>query len=153
MIKQLRLSLLTMLALMISISLGFAVVTIETVAQEKDGLELVQTQLSIDDILNKDRKQIEKKIGKKLKLKERIALKVMKKRMKRALKKGKSKKQVKQALARGDFQFHVGGFFLGFLLGLIGVLIAYIFMEKPAIKSAWLGLGVVLVLVLLGAIL
>lgn len=39
--------------------------------------------------------------------------------------------------------FHFGGFFLGFLLGIYGVVIAYLIGEKNVIKSAWWGFGVV----------
>lgn len=38
--------------------------------------------------------------------------------------------------------FHWGGLALGFLLGLIGVGIAYLFSKNPAVKrSSWYGLG------------
>ena len=41
-----------------------------------------------------------------------------------------------------DEIFHWGGLALGFLLGLIGVGIAYLFSKNPAVKrSSWYGLG------------
>lgn len=42
--------------------------------------------------------------------------------------------------------FHIGGLLLGFLLGLIGVGIAYVFSKNPALRrSSWYGLGIWLV--------
>lgn len=48
--------------------------------------------------------------------------------------------------------FNIGGFALGFFLGLIGVLIAYVFIKDAnLIKWSWIGLGAVLVIILLAA--
>lgn len=47
--------------------------------------------------------------------------------------------------------FHAGGFFLGFLLGLIGVLIAYLINDdkrRNRVKWAWIGWGVFVVIYL-----
>jgi hypothetical protein len=64
-----------------------------------------------------------------------------------------NKKMDKIAAAMaGDTGFHLGGFALGFLLGLIGVLIAYLIKDdyKPnRVKWAWIGFGVGLVLYLI----
>jgi hypothetical protein len=54
--------------------------------------------------------------------------------------------------ADGTTGFHVGGFTLGFLLGLIGVLIAYLINDdkkKNRVKWSWIGAGVGLLLWLL----
>ncbi len=55
----------------------------------------------------------------------------------------------------GDGGFHLGGFALGFLIGLIGVLIAYLIKDekKPnRVKWAWIGLAGVVVLYLILAL-
>ena len=57
-----------------------------------------------------------------------------------------------QASPVGNVDFNFGGFFLGFLLGLIGVGLAYIFSDDEVFRrSAWYGLGtwVILLLILL----
>lgn len=49
----------------------------------------------------------------------------------------------------GTTGFHFGGFALGFFLGLIGVLIAYLIKDdkkKNRVKWAWIGLAVIFVL-------
>lgn len=155
--KQFKFLLLTtfLLIALVNISYSAAYVinpTSETETVSNDS-KLLKDQLTIDDVLTKNRKGIEKKLGKKLKLKERIALKLMKRKLKRKLRKGKSKADLKKDFARDKSEFNVGAFFLGLLLGLIGVLLAYIFMEKDQAKSAWKGFGVLVILVLLSLIL
>ena len=50
----------------------------------------------------------------------------------------------------GNVEFNFGGFILGFLLGLIGVALAYIFSSDDAFRrSAWYGLGTWLILLLI----
>ena len=41
-----------------------------------------------------------------------------------------------------ESMFNLGGFLLGLLLGIYGVIIAYLIKDKKAIKSSWWGLGV-----------
>lgn len=71
----------------------------------------------------------------------------------------KSKSLIKAAektAADGTTGFHLGGFALGFLLGLIGVLIAYLINDdkkQNRVKWAWIGLGVVVVIIIIGALL
>lgn len=52
--------------------------------------------------------------------------------------------------AASGSDFHIGGFALGFLLGLLGVVLAYIFSKNQSLrKSSWYGLLAVVILVLL----
>ena len=49
----------------------------------------------------------------------------------------------------GKTGFHIGGFALGFLLGLIGIVIAYVInddFKKNRVKWAWIGWGIFVVL-------
>jgi len=57
-------------------------------------------------------------------------------------------------MVNGDTGFHLGGFALGFLLGIIGVLIAYLINDDNKAnrrKWAWIGFGILIVLVLIFA--
>lgn len=66
-----------------------------------------------------------------------------------------NKKKLTKVLTRinaGETGFHVGGFALGFLVGLVGVLIAYLIKDdykRNRVKWAWIGFGVILVINLL----
>ena len=52
----------------------------------------------------------------------------------------------------GESSFNFGGFILGFLFGIIGVALAYIFSDdKVFIKSTWKGFGILLIIILLAA--
>ncbi len=58
-----------------------------------------------------------------------------------------NKKIIKAIQADNSVGFHIGGFALGFLVGLIGILIAYLIKGDPGvdrnrIKWAWIGFGV-----------
>ena len=49
--------------------------------------------------------------------------------------------------------FNIGGFVLGLLLSVIGVLIAYLIGDTNVIKWAWIGFAVFLVIFLLAVLL
>jgi hypothetical protein len=85
--------------------------------------------------------EIEAKKGSKLNWKEKLAFKLLKKKVESKMKPD-GKKKTKA--------IDVVGFILGFLLGLIGVLLAYIIDKEKYIPSAWYGFlaAVVLYLVL-----
>ena len=61
-------------------------------------------------------------------------------------------KKMKKAFADGESGFNIGGFALGFLLGLLGVLIAYLINDdnkQNRRKWAWIGLGAAVLLSLI----
>ena len=144
--NQLKLTLFFLLTILFvsqnSFSVNKKVIPSNTAIEKIGEVDLSAIQdMNLQDFLNMSAKEIGKKRGKKLKFKERIALGLAKRKIKKALKKGKSEEEIKEMLASGGGDFHVGGFLLGFLLGLIGVLIAYIAV-KDGIKWAWIGLGI-----------
>ena len=100
------------------------------------------------EFVNISPKQIQSRTGKKLKFKERMVLKMVQSGAKRQLKKD-------GALNFEDlsYDFSLGGFLLGFILGLLGVLIAALGFPKNVLKSALLGLVIWVGLLLLGLVL
>jgi len=101
----------------------------------------------------------EKLAGKKMRWIDRIGFKLAQRQLRNSINADgtvNSKRLAKLASRKdGETGFHVGGFALGFLLGLIGVLIAYLINDDKKsnrVKWAWIGVGVLLVLILLTAL-
>jgi uncharacterized membrane protein len=92
----------------------------------------------VEKITYNDLKTIfEQQKGRKLSLVEKIALRVMPKKMN------------KVEATRAAKEFKVGGFLLGLLLGLIGVLIAYLALGNEHGMSSLYGLAVIVVIAVL----
>lgn len=58
-------------------------------------------------------------------------------------------KKVKKRKKGEPFKFNVGAFFMGFLLGILGCILAAALYDKNAVKSAFIGFGALAILVLL----
>ena len=104
----------------------------------------VITMQELADISTKD---FEKMTGSKLNFANRMLFKAAQRQVRRSINDDgtvnnkKVEKFYKKYGGGGDF--NIGGFALGFLLGLIGVLIAYLIdngKNRPLIKWAWIGL-------------
>jgi hypothetical protein len=93
--------------------------------------------------------------GKKMRFFDKIGFKLSQKKLRSSIRPDgnfNSKRFTKALKRGGETGFHFGGFALGFFLGLVGVLIAYLIKDdyKPnRVKWAWLGLGIFLVIYLL----
>lgn len=154
------------LTVMLCQTVGAAFVTSDRMLASEIMFPLGNTGKSISmlDLSEIPVKDFEALTGTKMKWTERMMFKSAQKELRRSinddgtLNNKKIEKFYKKHKGEADVTagFNVGGFALGFLLSIIGVLLAYIINAKdPANfrKWAWIGFGVSLVLYLLFAIL
>ena len=155
-IKILSFSLI-MAVLMISLSSSIPVSKEETVLEKKvsnDNISMLSTMTN-KQFLTLSPQTYYKLTGIKMSFKERMALRIAQKNIRTEIKSKSIEENAtinyEMAVGNGESSFRIGGFILGFLLGLIGVGLAYIFSnDKDFIRSTWKGLGgwVILLLVL-----
>ena len=103
--------------------------------------------ISVMDLSTMKVKEFETLAGKKLSLFDKLSFKLGQRELRKSINPDgtmNSKKLEKFTQKAGEGGgFHFGGFALGFLLGLIGVLIAYLINDdkkKSRVKWSWLGL-------------
>ena len=155
-IKTLSFSLI-MAVLMISLSSSIPVSKEETVLEKSmsnDNISML-SKMTNKQFLTLSPQTYYKLTGKKMSFKERMALRIAQKNIRTEIKSKSIEENAtvnyEMAVGNGENSFRIGGFILGFLLGLIGVGLAYIFSDdKDFIRSTWKGLGawVILLLVL-----
>jgi hypothetical protein len=110
-------------------------------------------QLSSEDLLALTPAKYEELTGEKLGLKGKLALYLLKKEVKKS---GTTEPiQLEEELANNDGGFNLIGFLAGFLLAFLGVLLVFLLASnnKDMKRSAWLGLGVLLLLALISVVL
>ena len=104
--------------------------------------------ISIEELSVIKSKDFEELSGKKMRLIDKVGFSMAQKQLRKTINRdgtfnNKKAEKFLSKYADGSSGFHAGGFFLGFLLGLIGVLIAYLIKDdkkKNRVKWAWLGL-------------
>lgn len=109
--------------------------------------------MTVKEFLALTPKQYEALTGKKLTLSQKVSLKIAQARVKKMAKKNKQVDLYKFDSGIDTSDFSVGGFVLGLLLGIIGVLIAYLIGDRSVIKWSWIGFAVWVGIVLLVLIL
>lgn len=116
--------------------------------------------ISLQDLSVIKLKDFEALTGKKMKLTDKLGFALSQKQLRKSINPDGTfnKKKVEKyfnKMAEGSGGFHAGGFFLGLLLGLIGVLIAYLIKDdkkKTRVKWAWIGWVVWLVILLIAVV-
>ena len=103
--------------------------------------------ITLQDLADMNAAEYAKLTGKKMKFFDRVGFKIAQKKLRSSINHDgtlNSKKLEKNFRKMADGGgFHLGGFALGFLLGLIGVLVAYLLnddLKSSRVKWAWLGL-------------
>lgn len=104
-------------------------------------------QLTVDAIVKMNPREFSEAIGHKLSLKEKVVFRLAQRELRKEIKnenlQSDTTLDVQQMMADGEKGFYFGGFILGLLLGLIGVLISYLMKKDKAFtRSAWIGWGV-----------
>jgi hypothetical protein len=116
--------------------------------------------ISLDEISRINVKDFESLTGKKMSLTDKIGFKISQRQLKKSINPDGSfnKKKIEKyfnKMAEGGGGFHIGGFALGFLLGLIGVLIAYLINDdkkRDRVKWAWIGCAIIVVIVIIASL-
>jgi hypothetical protein len=118
-------------------------------------------KISLLDLTKIDVKSFETLSGRHLNFFDRFGFKLAQKKLRKSINADGTidNKKLDKFLDEGDHTtgFHLGGFALGFLVGLIGVLIAYLINDenkKNRVKWAWIGfcIGLVLYIILIVAV-
>lgn len=110
-------------------------------------------QLSSEDLLALTPAKYQELTGVKLGLKGKLALYLLKKEVKNT---GTTEPiQLEEELANTEGGFNLLGFLAGFLLAFLGVLLVFLLASnnKAMKRSAWLGLGVLALVILIGVVL
>lgn len=116
--------------------------------------------ISLEKISTMNASEFEKISGKKLGFVEKIAFKIGQHKLKKSINadgtvNNKKLEKLLRKSVDGETGFHLGGFALGFLLGLIGVLIAYLINDdkkRNRRKWAWFGFGIWVAILLIVAL-
>jgi hypothetical protein len=116
--------------------------------------------INLQELANIKVADLEKLTGKKMRWIDRMQFKLAQRKLRHSINEdGIVTNKKLAAMGRktldGETGFHFGGFALGFFLGLIGVLIAYLINDDKKsnrVKWAWIGVGVIVVIVILASI-
>jgi hypothetical protein len=153
--NTLRISLLAFLMMIFNLSTSaLTTPSTEPVPPKSDNTVAAPlSNMSVQDFLALTPKKYRELTGEKLSLTQKIALKLAQKKVKRAIKNNEKVDMAAMAGGLDTSDFNIGGFVLGLLLSVIGVLIAYLIGDTNVIKWAWIGFAVFLVIFLLAVLL
>jgi hypothetical protein len=106
-------------------------------------------KISLQELSTIHMKDLQTLMGKKISFAEKVSFTIAQRKIRNSIsydgtiESGKLKKLFKKR--GGETGFHLGGFALGFFVGLIGVLIAYLINDDykhNRVKWAWIGFGI-----------
>lgn len=110
-------------------------------------------KISLMDLSKINVKEFETISGRHLNFIDRLGFKLSQRKLRNSIKADGTidNKNLAKYMEQGDHTtgFHLGGFALGFLVGLVGVLIAYLINDdnkRNRVKWAWIGFGIFVVI-------
>lgn len=126
---------------------------VTSVSLPPDSATSLKTGLTISELSKMSFKEFRQLTGNQGKLKDRMAFLMLKKEIKKQVKLGNGSQQVApmihDMMSDSRFKFKIWGFLAGLLLGLLGVALVYIISrDKHVHTSAWIGLGVLVIVAL-----
>jgi uncharacterized protein YgiM (DUF1202 family) len=107
------------------------------------------SQMNVEEFLALTPKKYKELTGEKLSFGQKISLKIAQKKIRKALKNNEKIDSATMANAVDTSDFNIGGFVLGLLLNVVGVLIAYLIGDTNVIKWAWIGFAISMAIFLL----
>jgi hypothetical protein len=144
--------------LVLSISHGSSVVPPPKVNAKNVFIPIGQTgnKISVFDLSTISAPDLQKLTGRKMGLLEKISFKMAQRKLRHGINEDGTfnQKSVARFFRDCETGFHIGGFALGFFLGLIGVLIAYLIKDdckQNRVKWSWIGLLALLAILLVAA--
>ena len=116
--------------------------------------KLSLSNMSVENFLKLSKSDLKELNGGSITFKERLVFKQLQSELRKEVKLEKIKSSdlinIESLAEERGSQFKIGGFILGFLLGLIGVALAHIFsQDKGFRRSSWQGLGAWIILLLI----
>ena len=109
--------------------------------------------MTVKDFLALTPKKYKELTGKRMTNPQKVSLKLAQYKVKKMVKQNKQVDLYKFTPAIDDSDFSIGGLVLGLLLGIIGVLIAYLIGDSAVVKWAWIGFAIWVGIVLLAILL
>ena len=153
----LKLSLLSATIFVFTFSSSAVVVPVLTSTPEKVTESVAKPSpfagMTVQDFLALTPKKYRELTGKKMTMSQKISLKIGQRKVKKMVKKNQPIDLQTAAPGVDTSDFNIGGFILGLLLSIIGVLIAYLIGDRTVIKWAWIGFAISFVIWLLALIL
>lgn len=118
-------------------------------------------KISLEELSQISSKDFSELAGRRMKLVDKMTFKLAQRELRNSINEdgtvnNKRLLRIANKMSPGEGGFHVGGFALGFLLGLIGVLIAYLIKDdkkKDRVKWSWFGVLAIVALSLVFAVL
>ncbi len=149
MLKTLKIS----FAFVMVIALTSAVPPFKTSGLTSEKQVTSSTKITINEVINMTPKKYEEMTGEKLNFKERIVFSMLKDELKKNEIDKTETIDLDSAMAETSGEFSWGGFFAGFLLGLIGVGLVHIFSTDSSVRrSSWKGFGAWIILLIIAAL-